>query len=111
VLEQLSARVGSHAAHAPPPTPHAASDGVLHVDPEQQPEQESAQPLHTFAAVHVCDPGHATHSAPPEPQADPMFPASHLSPVQHPVGHDVASQTQVPARQCCPELQAGPDPH
>ncbi len=30
-----------------------------------------------------------------------------LEPVQHPLGHDRASQRHCPLTQCCPELQAG----
>jgi hypothetical protein len=34
---QLSARAGSQATHAAPPEPHAASEGAVQVEPEQQP--------------------------------------------------------------------------
>jgi hypothetical protein len=61
VLEQLSESSVLHAEHAAPPIPHAASDGELHVEPEQQPGQELAHPLHVFDAVQVCGLGQTTH--------------------------------------------------
>ena len=51
---QWSARLASHAAHAPPPLPHATSDGVWQLAPWQQPApQEEAS--HTQAPfAHRC---------------------------------------------------------
>jgi hypothetical protein len=78
---QESAVLGSHATHAAPPAPHAASEGTAHVLPAQQP------------VVHVC--AHVSH-----------LPLTHVSPVGQSgvVVHPQVSfdrQTPSPAQFCC----------
>jgi hypothetical protein len=75
-----------HAAHAAPPAPHVASDSGWHVVPEQHPLGHM-HPLHT-PAVHASPCGHASHAWPATPQLAGSVPASHVAPLQHPVGHD-----------------------
>jgi hypothetical protein len=116
VAEQLSAIDESHVMHAPPLAPHVATDGMLHV-----PSVAQHPPGHDVESqMHVC-PEHrwpCAHS-PPEPheQVPPSHPSAtepqsmhdvpicahvldpsvvQLLPEQHPPGHDVASQTQLP---------------
>jgi hypothetical protein len=51
---QASARAGSHAAHATPAAPQAASDGAAHVAPLQQPiGHDVALQLHA-PATQAC---------------------------------------------------------
>jgi hypothetical protein len=113
-----------HATHAAPPLPHMA---VIvpgsHVVPLQQPiahEVESqvqapltqswpvaqAGPLpqvHAPPAEHVSAAiPHAAQVAPLLPQRDVVLPGSHVAPRQHPPGHEVESQTQVPPLHSCP---------
>jgi hypothetical protein len=58
---------GSQAVQAPAPVPQVASEGVLQVEPEQQPVvQVMEQPVQT-PALQVPVP-HDAHAAPPEPQ-------------------------------------------
>jgi hypothetical protein len=70
---QLSARVGSHAVHEPPPPPHAESEGVLQVLPEQQPDVQVAAQLVQTPAVQLPL-VHAAQAAPPDPQAPRRLP-------------------------------------
>ena len=51
-----------------------------------------------------------THAAPPMPHAD-VDGVMHVEPAQQPLGHDVASQTQVPATHRWPAPHAAPEPH
>jgi hypothetical protein len=113
--------VVSHAVHAPPPAPHAAVDGVLHVDPEQHPVGHDVE-SQTQPAEHLC-PG--PHDGPPLhvhcpeaeqpsavlPQDEQLVPTGahadgerlvQVVPEQHPAGHDVASQTHAPLRHLWP---------
>ena len=107
---QLAAVPGAHAMHAPPPVPHAPSEGVLHVSPEQQPLGHVA--VHPLQAplLQVSTPAQAWQADPPLPQAPALVPVSQAAPLQQPVGHDVPSQTQVPPRHRWPALQAAPVP-
>jgi hypothetical protein len=107
---QLSAVPGAHGMHAPPPVPHAPSEGVLHVSPEQQPlAHVEVHPLQA-PLLHVSTPAQAWQPDPPLPQALALVPVSQAAPLQQPVGHDVPSQTQVPPRHRWPALQAAPVP-
>jgi len=107
---QLSAVAELHATHAAPAEPHAPSEGVLHVSPEQQPPGHVLEhPLHA-PLLHVSPPEQLWHAEPPLPQAPELVPASHTAPLQQPVGHDVPSQTQVPPRHRWPVVQAAPVP-
>lgn len=75
---------------------HAAPVPQRHAPLE---EQLSASPgVH---AAHVW-PG-AAHAA--------VESVVHTFPLQHPVGHDVASQTQAPPEQCSPAAHGAPVPH
>jgi len=106
---QLSAVPGTHATHAAPPVPHAPSDGVLHVSPEQQPGHVIEHPLQA-PWLHVSVPAHVWQDEPPLPQALAALPVSQTAPLQQPVGQEVPSQTQVPPRQRWPMEQAAPVP-
>lgn len=54
--------------------------------------------------------GHAMHDSPPVPHVvGPR--TSHVVPLQHPSGHDVASHSHCPAEHRCPAAHAGPLPH
>ena len=66
---QVSARSGSHEAHAAPFGPQVVSERTLQVDPVQQPEaQLSTQPLHAPAA-QVSVPGQVWQAEPAAPHA------------------------------------------
>jgi hypothetical protein len=107
--EQPSVSVASHITHAAPPAPHVAGLAGWHSVPEQHP-LEHWHPLHAPAA-HVSPDGHALHALPAAPHRDVAVPGSHVLPLQHPVGHDVASQTHCPPAHRWPEAHAGPLPH
>jgi hypothetical protein len=81
------------------PSVHAAPVPHWHCPAAEQPSAR-------IVAVAL----HAEHSAPGAPQA---FCESgvHTLPAQHPLGHDVASQTQDPCEQCRPAPHAAPVPH
>jgi hypothetical protein len=51
------------------------------------------------------------HVPPPLPHAPCRLPASHISPLQHPVGQPTPSHTHAPPRQCWPDTHAWPVPH
>jgi hypothetical protein len=101
VAEHVSVLAGSHAAHAAPPTPHAANaDGVLHVEPEQQPDGQLVE-VHPLHVPEVQVPGlHDWQVPPPLPHVVVVFPIWQLwLASQQPVGHEVALQTHVPPEQ------------
>lgn len=128
VAEQLSERA-SQATQVEPALPHAASDRVEQVVPAQQPlgHDVASQvqspltqrwpPLHAPpvpqpqapAAVHLSD-----REASQTMQAPPLAPhvatpaTLQTAPLQHPFGHDVASQIHVPPWQRWPVWHAGP---
>ena len=130
-VEQLSADPGVHAVQAVPGVPHEASDGNVHDVPSQHPfGQDVASHTHTPCAQ--CRPAlhgtlvphrqapvpeqlsartgsHATQLAPAEPQVDKER-SSHVCPLQHPLGHDVASQTHSPPLHRCPSPHAALPP-
>jgi hypothetical protein len=123
-----------HGVHAAPPMPHAPVDGVVQTLPVQQPEaqevasQTHAPPTQCWPAAHAPPlpqaqlpfwhesartGSHARHAAPVAPpvphcETDGDW---HAPPAQQPFGHEVASQTQPPVVQRCPDAQAAPDPH
>jgi len=128
VAEQLSERA-SQATQVEPALPHADSDRVEQVVPAQQPlghdvASQVQSPLtqrwpplhaapvpqpHVPAVVHLSDlaASHTVHAAPLAPQV--ARPGTlQTPPLQHPFGHDVASQMQVPPWQRWPLWQAGP---
>ncbi len=102
-LVQLSARVASQAMQAAPPVLQALNAGVVQVLPEQQPFGQVCvlQPVHT-PSRHCCEPGQLWQLAPPAPHAAVEFPGRQVLPEQQPLGHDVASHTQVPLTQRWP---------
>ena len=107
---QLSAEPGAQATQAAPPEPHALSEGVLHVSPEQHPDEHvELQPLHA-PLVQLSVPMHAWQADPPLPQALGALPVSHVDPLQHPVGQDAPSQTHLPPKQRWPVPHAAPAP-
>jgi hypothetical protein len=89
-----------HAAHAAPAEPHDALDSLdsaSQLPLEQQPEHEP--PPHSHSPLeHACPDWHALHVAPPVPHSeldcDPY--ATHVVPLQQPLGHEAASHTHVP---------------
>ncbi len=130
--EQPSARIGSHTVHALPGLLQAFTERGVHVVPLQHPVGQEVA-LHTHVPPEHCWPAphgapdpqrhspaaeqlsawvalHATHVAPFAPQlvSDRVL---HVLPVQQPPGHEVASQTQSPARQRWPGEQALVPPH
>ncbi len=108
---QLSAVKVSHTAHFAPPNPQALVERALHVGPEQQPVVHvAAHPVHT-PAVQLSPPGQLSQALPPLPHAPPVLPGSQSLPEQHPVAHEVPSQTQEPLRQRWPVTQAALLPH
>jgi hypothetical protein len=112
VIEHPSAVVPLHSLHAPPPVPHAASDGWLHVGPVQHPVVHvSTQPEQRPSPVHVWPVGHEPQVLPPVPHAVIRLPGWHVSAAQQPVGQPIPSHTHLPPRQCCPEAHAAPPPH
>ncbi len=119
-------------AQALPPLPH--SPGVLpgwqrlpwqHPRPHETPSQTHAPLRHRWPVAHagllphwhapveeqlsVSPAGHAAHAAPGAAHAAVESVVQTL-PAQHPVGHDVASQTQAPCEQCRPWPHGAPAP-
>jgi hypothetical protein len=123
--------VTPHALHAPPPVPQLAMEAAWQELPTQQlPAHET--PSQTQLPCTQCCPGaqaapaphtqlpaaeqpsarmpaQAIHAPPPLPHADGDG-AWHVLPAQQPLGHELASHTQWPPRQCWPAPQAGPAP-
>ena len=104
--------------HELPPVPQPVA-GLLslgvQLEPVQQPSQVCAQPRQAPVGEQVL-PG----SAPPlvqSTQLPPLVPhcvfdgVTHTVPLQQPLAHEVASQTQLPPTQCWPAPQAAPLPH
>lgn len=109
--EQESARRGLQAVQAAPPTPHAETVGVTHVEPEQQPAvQVTMQPLQT-PLRQVSAAGHARHSWPALPHALSMVPPTQVPFWQQPSGQEVPSHTHWPREQCSPAAQGAVAPH
>jgi hypothetical protein len=123
----------SHELHVFPPVPHAsiALPG-MHVDPLQQPVEHDVE-SHTQLPPEQCCPLEQAGpppqvQAPPEehpspvaphdwqalasvPHAGPVVGDTHVpSVVQHPLAHEVLSQTQLWSRQCCPVAHAAAAP-
>jgi hypothetical protein len=117
--EQLSAIEVSHATHAAPPVPQALLEGLVQVLPTQQPVGHDVVSQTHFPDEHRCPTVHsapppqlqtpfthesasvgsqAMHVAPPVPQLASVG-AWQVPPMQQPVGHARASQTQVPPTQ------------
>ncbi len=79
--EQVSASPGAQEVHAPPPTPHALTEGIRQLAPAQHPPSHvtALQPLQTPLA-QVCTPGQAAHAEPAVPQAVASVPGRHAAP-------------------------------
>jgi hypothetical protein len=97
-----------------PPVPHCDDDSdeyATQVAPLQQPfgHEVESQTHWPVVLLHSWPDPHAPHVAPPVPQEpfDSTEYASHVPlEVQQPAGHDVASQTHLPA-----ELHSWPEGH
>lgn len=119
--------------HAAPPLPQYMFDSAVShvVPPEQQPLgqdvplQMQEPPEHTCLVTHSAlvphmqtpavhafarAPPQATHAAPPVPQFKVVPGEKHAFPLQQPLPHEVALQTQVPETHCWPLAQAAPAP-
>jgi hypothetical protein len=94
-LAHESLLVESQGRHEPPPEPHVAVDGVLHVLPEQHPETHVCVHPVQAPSRQVPPPVHAAHADPAMPHAVAEG-AVHALPLQHPEGHDAAVQTHWP---------------
>jgi hypothetical protein len=105
--EQLSARTASQPVQVAPAVPQVATEGGLHVAPEQQPfgQVVPLQPLHT-PPTHNCAPGQLSHAPPPVPHDVALLPGRQAPAAQHPPAHEVPSHTQVLAMQRCPGAHA-----
>jgi hypothetical protein len=123
--------VTPHAVHAPPAVPQLATEAAWQALPEQQPPAHET-PSQTQLPCTQCSPGAQAAPAPhtqlpaaeqpsarvpsQTPHAPPPLPHEdgdgvwQLPPAQQPLGHELASHTQWPPRQCWPAPQAGPAP-
>jgi hypothetical protein len=107
---QASAPTGSQGTHAAPAAPHAVTEVGVQVLPLQQPVvQVCEQPEHT-PFEQVCALPQGAHIAPAVPQAVAEGVVHWLLVSQHPVGQEVASQTQAPPVQCWPLGHGAPEP-
>jgi len=100
----------SQVVHAAPVAPQAIVDGVVQVEPEQQPVQlVGLQLLHTPPAQGPLP--QFWQAPPPLPHMAGSVPGRHDVPAQQPEGHEVPSHTQAPATQRAPSAQGAPVPH
>lgn len=98
VAPHMSARAGSQVTHAAPPPPQVVALAMLQVGPEQQPSQLPG--LHALHTPPVQGPPpQSWHCAPPVPHRAGSVPGWQTFPWQHPVAHEVESQTHVPPTQ------------
>lgn len=78
----------------------SSADGVQHAPVTESQTCPAAQDVASqahFPPLHVgVDPLHAVHALPPLPQAPALGCASHVAPLQQPLGHDVESHTHAP---------------
>jgi len=110
VLPHMSERAGSQVTQAAPPPPQVIGPAWLQVGPEQQPAQFPELHALQMPPVHGPPP-QSWHWAPPLPHSAESVPGWQVFPWQHPVEHDVESQTHVPITQRSPCGQADPVPH
>lgn len=132
-LVQRSAVIVEQALHAAPPPPHTAAvsdeNGTQVLPRQQPPGHEVALQTHAPAASQTWPLPHAAPApqwqtppvqalpevpqlaqvAPPVPHA-PAVGVTHAPALQHPVGQEVASQTQLPPKHRSPAPQAAPLP-
>src|SRR5439155_108269 len=118
---QRSDLAASQLVQAPPADPHALTDGVLQVEPVQQPAQVWAQPAQAPPAAFwpprqaplkqrsAVVTSQVMQEAPWRPHAL-VDDGVHTSPRQQPVGQLAVSHTQRPPRHSWPLVQAGPLP-
>jgi hypothetical protein len=108
---QASAFPAAQALQAFAPVPHAMTEGVVQVLPEQHPcaQLPGLQPLQA-PLPHVWGVGHASQAAPPAPHALALVPAWQKPCAQHPL-HESGSQTQAPFEHRWPVPHAAPAPH
>ena len=110
----VSARCVEQSTQALPIEPQSVAVGVvMHCAPAQQPlGQLAAEQPTQVPASHAWLSPQAAQAAPPVPQAVCATPGRQLPPVsQQPLGQVVALQSQVPASQVGPPVQAGRAPH
>jgi hypothetical protein len=111
VAAQLSARVGSQVTQAAPPSPQVVLDGAAQVEPEQQPPGQLVVLQSLQTPPPQMRPAQFWQTAPPLPQLLLLVPARQVVPEQHPLGHEVRSQTQAPLTQRWPVAHGAPVPH
>jgi hypothetical protein len=112
VAAQLSARPPSHITQAAPPVPHEAFEGVMQVEPEQQPWGQVVGLQSAQAPPAHMRPPQSWQAAPPLPQLVATVPGRQVLLAQQPLGHEVRSQTHAPPTQRCPAPHgAPPAPH
>jgi hypothetical protein len=123
--------VTPHVVHVAPWSPQVVADGASQTFPEQQPLghdvalQTHAPLVHTWPVPHAgpdphlqapaaqlsdCGSPHAAHAAPAVPHVA-VDEVSQVVPLQHPVGHEVALQTQAPAEHSWPTAHSETFPH
>ena len=95
--EHPSERLASHAMHAAPAVPQVANDDARHCVPEQHPLGHAH--VEQAPAPQESPAGHAVQAWPAAPHAAGSFPVRQVAPSQHPLGQEVASQTQLPPSQ------------
>jgi hypothetical protein len=132
VAVQVSVLAGSQALQLAPPVPHVPSARGLQVEFVQQPVgQEVASQMHELPEQRWPGPqaplapqeqvpaaeqpsadfaSHEVQAAPSVPQVPMELAWQAFAAEQQPVGHEVASQTQVPLEQRWPGAQAPPLP-
>jgi hypothetical protein len=111
--EHESARRGSHATQAAPPAPQASAvAGLVQTLPLQQPPAHALAQSPQTPLLQSCPDVQAVQDDPPMPH-DVAFGLllQLLVLSQHPLAHEVASQTQAPPTQCCPTAHGAPVPH
>lgn len=124
VAAHVSFKNVSQATHAPPSMPQVATARALQVAPAQQPPGQlvpshtHCPPLHRWPLAHappvaphthappaeqrsVFVASHAAHEVPPSPQVGKLG-ATHVFPMQQPLGQLAGVHAHTPPSQCCP---------
>jgi hypothetical protein len=128
---QPSATVVLQVVHPLPPAPQEVTPAVSQVLPLQQPDPHEVG-SHVHEPLTQCCPAaqaalephaqlpeeehesarrgsHATHAAPPAPQATAVAGLVQTLPLQQPPAHALAQSPQTPLLQSCPDVQAVQD--
>ena len=111
VAAQLSARAPSHITHAAPPMPQLVVEGIMQVEPEQQPCEQVVGLQSAQAPPAQMRPPQSWQAAPPLPQLLPLVPGRQVLPAQHPLPHEVRSHTHTAPTQRWPAPHGAPAPH